>query len=81
MSNNTQGIEVYSWIIEKEASNLSQDDAIELLTRIARIKSCRDHISEWGSGTNIRLDKIPDSVIKMIYQFMKDRLGLDDFKL
>ena len=71
-------VDTYSYIIESEAENLTDEDRIEILTRVARKKSHRQFIHESGGGTTIRLDQLPESTILMIFNFMKERLQLTD---
>jgi len=71
-------IDTYSYIIESEAENLIFEDACEILTRIMRKKKNRKWVNEAGNGTNIRLDKLSENMIITIFNFMKDKLQLDD---
>lgn len=70
-------IDTYSYIIASEAENLTFDDAVEILTRVARKKRYRAWIHSSGDGTNIRLDKLSENMIITIFNFMKEKLGLE----
>ncbi len=71
-------LDTYSYIIVSEVENMTVEDMQEMLTRVARKKKCRKWIRNIGDGTSIRLDKLPDSIIVDLYNFVKLKLDLED---
>jgi hypothetical protein len=69
-----KNIGFYKYILETETPKLLRDDKIRLLTKVAKIhKHC---IFESGSGTQIRLDPLPDDMIINLYNMVKKCLNL-----
>jgi hypothetical protein len=69
-----KSIPLCKYILESEVVNLSREDKIKLLTKVA--KTNMECIFTSGEGTSIRLDPLPDKVIYSLYEMVKKMLKL-----
>jgi hypothetical protein len=69
-------MDIYRGIICDEVIHLTRDDKLIILKILKRHDSGK--VKRFPDGTRIILNKVPDDVIKTIYNFIKRRLNLPD---
>ncbi len=75
MTETRPSIALCKYTLESEVGNLSRDEKIKLLTRIA--KTNRECIYTSGEGTQVRLDPMSDAVIYQLYDMVKKMLKIN----
>lgn len=70
-----KSVAVCRYVLESEAQNLSHEEKIKILTRVA--KTHKDCIFTSGEGTQIKLTSLPDDMIYILHDMVKKYLNYE----